>query len=110
METKFVFPVDTIVSLKKSNTIPLFQRNNYEITKPFKNSSKHNSNLFKTKCEDPSKLSTSKRLEIKHCNPKKFEMTKNRETIKRLIHIAKNCEESVFQKNKEYVKLKAENF
>ena len=35
-------------------------------------------------------------------------MTRNRKTIEGLIRIAKNCEESVFQKNKEYVKLKAE--
>jgi hypothetical protein len=35
-------------------------------------------------------------------------MTRNRKTIERSIKIAKNCEESVFQKNKEYMKLKAE--
>ena len=35
-------------------------------------------------------------------------MTRNKETIDRLIHIAKNCEESVFKKNRDYLKLKAQ--
>ena len=35
-------------------------------------------------------------------------MTRNRKTIEGLIHIAKNCEESVFQKNRDYLKLKSQ--
>ena len=34
--------------------------------------------------------------------------SRNKKIIHRLIHIAKNCEESVFQKNPEYLKLKAQ--
>lgn len=41
-------------------------------------------------------------------DPQKLKMSRNKETIDRLIRIAKNCEESVFQKNREYLKLKAQ--
>ena len=34
--------------------------------------------------------------------------SRNKKIIHRLIHTAKNCEESVFQKNPEYLKLKAQ--